>query len=104
MNSNISKFYFNLKLFFKSQYHLLPSFLEKPISKSWGKKVVIIHGGRCGSTVLGDILGQNPMYHWAGEIYTELLCTYLEKRVYELNDLKKSLIMCFFVDRLLKTK
>lgn len=104
MNINISKFYFNLKLFLKSQYYLTPSFLLKPISNSWEKKVIIIHGGRCGSTVLGDILAQNPMIHWAGEIYTELLYTYLEKRVYELNDLKQSLIMCFLVDRLLKSK
>ena len=35
------------------------------------KKVVMIHHGRNGSTVLADMLGQHPDVHWAGEIYNQ---------------------------------
>lgn len=32
----------------------------------------MIHLGRCGSTVLGNMLAENPSIFWAGEIYEEL--------------------------------
>lgn len=31
--------------------------------------VLMLHQGRCGSTVLGDLLSQHPAVHWDGEIY-----------------------------------
>lgn len=33
------------------------------------KKVAFFHTGRCGSTVLGTLLNQNPLIHWDGEVY-----------------------------------
>jgi hypothetical protein len=35
--------------------------------------IAMFHVGRCGSTVLGDMLDQHPMIHWDGEIYERLL-------------------------------
>ena len=32
----------------------------------------MIHHGRCGSTVVGNLLAQNPNMHWASELYTPL--------------------------------
>ena len=32
----------------------------------------MLHNGRCGSTVVGDLLAQNPNMHWASELYTPL--------------------------------
>ena len=32
----------------------------------------MIHNGRCGSTVVGNLLAQNPNMHWASELYTPL--------------------------------
>ena len=29
----------------------------------------MLHNGRCGSTVVGDLLAQNPNIHWASELY-----------------------------------
>lgn len=31
--------------------------------------ILMLHQGRCGSTVLGDLLSQHPALHWDGEIY-----------------------------------
>ena len=31
--------------------------------------VVMFHIGRCGSTVVSDLLGQHPDVHWASELY-----------------------------------
>lgn len=31
--------------------------------------IAMFHSGRCGSTVLGDLLGQHPEIFWGGEIY-----------------------------------
>ena len=33
---------------------------------------MMLHNGRCGSTVVGDLLAQNPNMHWASELYTPL--------------------------------
>ena len=32
----------------------------------------MLHNGRCGSTVVGHLLAQNPNIHWASELYTPL--------------------------------
>ena len=32
----------------------------------------MLHNGRCGSTVVGNLLAQNPNMHWASELYTPL--------------------------------
>ena len=32
----------------------------------------MLHNGRCGSTVVGNLLSQNPNIHWASELYTPL--------------------------------
>lgn len=34
-----------------------------------GSSIVMFHPGRCGSTVLGDLLNQHPQINWASEIY-----------------------------------
>lgn len=34
------------------------------------KKCVMFHSGRCGSQVLGDLIGQHPDVFWDSEIYT----------------------------------
>ena len=33
---------------------------------------MMLHNGRCGSTVVGNLLSQNPNMHWASELYTPL--------------------------------
>ncbi len=33
------------------------------------QKVIMFHTGRCGSTVLGNMLNQNPRINWASEIF-----------------------------------
>jgi hypothetical protein len=47
--------------------------------KNWGtslldkfrpSNIVMYHLGRCGSTVLGSLLDQNPRIYWDGELYT----------------------------------
>jgi hypothetical protein len=37
------------------------------LNSSKHKNLAIIHKGRCGSTVLGELLGQNPNFDWGGE-------------------------------------
>ena len=32
--------------------------------------IMMLHNGRCGSTVVGYLLAQNPNIHWASELYT----------------------------------
>ncbi len=34
-----------------------------------GGHIAMFHIGRCGSTVLGDLLGQHPLLKWDGEVY-----------------------------------
>ncbi len=38
-------------------------------SRLKGELVFIFHEGRCGSTILADLLDQHPKIKWAGEIY-----------------------------------
>ena len=33
------------------------------------KNILMVHHGRCGSSVTGHLLSQNPSIHWASEIY-----------------------------------
>lgn len=33
------------------------------------RKIAMLHEGRCGSTVLGDLLNQHPLIDWEGEIF-----------------------------------
>ena len=30
---------------------------------------MMLHNGRCGSTVVGNLLAQNPNIYWASELY-----------------------------------
>ena len=44
--------------------------LLPPLRDAWRRgNVVMIHIGRCGSTVLGDLLGQHPRMAWDSEIF-----------------------------------
>jgi LPS sulfotransferase NodH len=36
------------------------------------RQVVMLHTGRCGSTVLADMLNQHPDVYWAGEIFARM--------------------------------
>jgi hypothetical protein len=40
-----------------------------PMSLMRDKNIVMFHMGRCGSTVLGDLLSQHSRIYWRGEIY-----------------------------------
>ena len=42
----------------------------RPLSVFRPANVVMFHMGRCGSSVLGDLLNQHPRIYWSGEIYT----------------------------------
>jgi hypothetical protein len=53
---------------------MMRSSLLKPfLSKSQKGNIVMFHIGRSGSTLLGDILGQDPKIFWDGEIYKQLI-------------------------------
>lgn len=48
--------------------------LLSPLSHRWrAGNVAMFHVGRCGSTVLGDLLHQHPDIYWNGEIYQRLI-------------------------------
>ena len=34
----------------------------------------MLHNGRCGSTVVGNLLSQNPNIHWASEAIYTFIC------------------------------
>ena len=51
-----------------SLYSALPMFSRK---KNGADSVAMFHTGRCGSTVLGQMLDQHSMIKWAGEIFEE---------------------------------
>ncbi|MGF1524206.1 MAG: hypothetical protein ACFBSF_17950 [Leptolyngbyaceae cyanobacterium] len=42
----------------------------RPLSVFRPGNVAMFHMGRCGSSVLGDLLSQHPKIYWGGEIYT----------------------------------
>lgn len=37
------------------------------------QKVAMLHTGRCGSTVLGDLMNQHPQMYWSGEPFERLM-------------------------------
>ena len=39
----------------------------------------MIHHGRCGSSVVGNLLVQNPNIHWASELYSSMLAKWQEE-------------------------
>ena len=42
---------------------------------------MMLHNGRCGSTVVGDLLVQNPNIHWASELYAKLCLQSGKKKI-----------------------
>lgn len=74
-----------LKLFFVSK---LPFDSEKALGN-----VAMFHIGRCGSTVLGHMLGQHPKIYWDSEIYEPFLDQQARQRervIHPIDYLKKS--------------
>ena len=53
----------------------------------------MIHNGRCGSTVVGDLLAQNPNIHWASELYTPLFTKWEKETQQEYTHLSKEPIV-----------
>lgn len=44
--------------------------MNRPLNKVYRKQnIAMFHTGRCGSTVLGNMLNQHPMIYWGGEIF-----------------------------------
>ena len=41
--------------------------------------IMMIHHGRCGSSVVGNLLVQNPNIHWASELYSSMLAKWQEE-------------------------
>lgn len=48
-------------------------------SRLKGEFVFTFHEGRCGSTILGDLLDQHPKINWAGEFYWLIYNSWREK-------------------------
>ncbi|MEO1295402.1 MAG: hypothetical protein AAFW75_06295 [Cyanobacteria bacterium J06636_16] len=46
--------------------------------------VAMFHMGRCGSSVLGDLLNQHPKMYWGGEIYTPSIRSWRQQKHYKL--------------------
>ena len=53
----------------------------------------MLHNGRCGSTVVGDLLAQNPNIHWASELYEPIIAKWKEENQQEFAYLAKELIV-----------
>ena len=53
----------------------------------------MIHNGRCGSTVVGDLLAQNPNMHWASELYEPIIAKWKEENQQEFAYLAKEQIV-----------
>ena len=43
--------------------------------------ILVIHIGRCGSTVLGNMLNQHPKIYWASELYEPIFGSWREKNM-----------------------
>ena len=43
--------------------------------------ILIIHIGRCGSTVLGKMLNEHPMIYWASELYEPIFGTWRDQNM-----------------------
>jgi len=48
-------------------------------------KIAMFHTGRCGSTVLTNMIDQNPMVFWDGEVYEKFRKSILIKRFLTVN-------------------
>lgn len=44
--------------------------------------VIMFHIGRCGSTVVADLLNQHPRIHWASELYTPIFYEWQRKNAW----------------------
>ena len=55
--------------------------------------IMILHNGRCGSTVVGNLLAQNPNMHWASEIYEPMFAKWKEENQQEFAYLAKEPIV-----------
>ena len=55
--------------------------------------IMMLHNGRCGSTVVGDLLSQNPNIHWASELYTPLFAKWKKENQQEYTHLSKKPIV-----------
>ena len=53
----------------------------------------MLHNGRCGSTVVGDLLAQNPNIHWASELYEPIIAKWKEENQQEFAYLAKEQIV-----------
>ena len=53
----------------------------------------MLHNGRCGSTVVGNLLAQNPNIHWASELYTAHNCKVERRKSAKNLHLAKELIV-----------
>ena len=53
----------------------------------------MLHNGRCGSTVVGDLLAQNPNIHWASELYEPIIAKWKEENQQEFAYLAKEPIV-----------
>ena len=54
---------------------------------------MILHNGRCGSTVVGNLLAQNPNMHWASELYEPMFAKWKEENQQEFAYLAKEPIV-----------
>ena len=55
--------------------------------------MMMLHNGRCGSTVVGYLLAQNPNIHWASELYTPLFAKWTKENQQEFAYLAKEPIV-----------
>ena len=53
----------------------------------------MLHNGRCGSTVVGDLLAQNPNIYWASELYEPIIAKWKEETKQEFAYLTKETIV-----------
>ncbi|NEQ34055.1 MAG: hypothetical protein F6K04_24205 [Leptolyngbya sp. SIO4C5] len=54
--------------------NLKSNLLLETLEKIWQPRdrIAMLHYGRCGSTVLGDLLGQHPDIFWDSEVFERL--------------------------------
>ena len=55
--------------------------------------IMMLHNGRCGSTVVGNLLAQNPNIHWASELYEPIISKWKEENQQEYAYLAKEPIV-----------
>ena len=54
---------------------------------------MMLHNGRCGSTVVGNLLAQNPNIYWASELYEPMFAKWKEENQQEFAYLAKEPIV-----------